>query len=339
MKIAPLRAGLIGLFSQNLILMGVFFTIPLYLQLVVGLDALETGLQMLPISIAMFIASAAGSWLSGRFPVRSIVRVGLATAAVATVMLLAAIEPELNNPSFLWSMAVLGVGMGLIASQLGNVVQSSVDASGRGEAGGLQFTGQQLGSSLGVALLGAVVLSGLTTAFVSNVSEDERISSAVSEQVGVAVGSGIDFVSADQIGAAAQEAGLDERDRRGARRRLRVGAAASAQDRAPRSGIPGSALPGVHEGPAAPGAQQAPGPGQDPGWRRLKSGAGAPRLRASEDPGRAGRCGVRLGQRGDRLVGVEPARVGDDPELGARRPARADGRGRHDGRRTPSGTP
>ena len=100
--------------------------------------------------------------------------------------------------------------MGLIASQLGNVVQSSVDASGRGEAGGLQFTGQQLGSSLGVALLGAIVLSGLTTAFVSNVSDDERISSAVSEQVGVAVGSGIDFVSADQIGAAAQEAGLDE---------------------------------------------------------------------------------------------------------------------------------
>src|SRR4029077_21235659 len=123
---------------------------------------------------------------------------------------LATMKPELDNSSFAWSMAVLGVGMGLIASQLGNVVQSSVDASGRGEAGGLQFTGQQLGSSLGVALLGAIVLSGLTTAFVSNISSDERISSAVSEQVGVAVGSGIDFVSADQITAAAQDAGLDE---------------------------------------------------------------------------------------------------------------------------------
>jgi hypothetical protein len=107
-------------------------------------------------------------------------------------------------------MAVLGVGMGLIASQLGNVVQSSVDASGRGEAGGLQFTGQQLGSSLGVALLGAIVLSGLTANFLSNVSEDDRVSSAVSEQVGVAAGSGVDFVSSDQIGAAALDAGLDE---------------------------------------------------------------------------------------------------------------------------------
>ena len=210
LKIAPLRSGLIGLFSQNLILMGVFFTIPLYLQLVIGLDALDTGLRMLPVSITMFLASAAGSRLSGRYPIRSIVRTGLATAMVAAVLLLATIEPELDNASFAWSMAVLGVGMGLIASQLGNVVQSSVDASGRGEAGGLQFTGQQLGSSLGVALLGAIVLSGLTTQFVSNISSDDRISSAVSEQVTVAVGSGIDFVAADEIGAAAQAAGLDE---------------------------------------------------------------------------------------------------------------------------------
>ena len=76
--LASLRAGLIGLFSQNLILMGIFFTIPLYLQLVLGLDALETGIKMLPVSILMFIASAAGSRLSNRFSVRGIVRTGLA---------------------------------------------------------------------------------------------------------------------------------------------------------------------------------------------------------------------------------------------------------------------
>jgi hypothetical protein len=158
----------------------------------------------------MFLASAAGSRLSGRYSIRSIVRVGLTTTTAATVMLLATVDPQLDEASFAWAMAVLGVGMGLIASQLGNVVQSSVDASGRGEAGGLQFTGQQLGSSLGVALLGAIVLSGLTTSFVNKVSSDDRISAEVSEQVGVAVGSGIDFVSSDQIRAAARDAGMDE---------------------------------------------------------------------------------------------------------------------------------
>ena len=60
LKIAPLRSGLIGLFSQNLILMGVFFAIPLYLQLVIGLDALDTGLKMLPVSITMFLPPLPG---------------------------------------------------------------------------------------------------------------------------------------------------------------------------------------------------------------------------------------------------------------------------------------
>ena len=209
LKILPLRSGLVGLFTQNLLLMGVFFTIPLYLQLVLGLDALQTGLKMLPVSIAMFAASAAGSRLSTRYSVRSITRTGLVLSGIACVMLLATIKPDLADLAFAASMGVLGAGMGLMASQLGLVVQSSVDASGRGEAGGLQFTGQQLGSSLGVALIGAIVLAGLTTTFVSSIQADPRISQAVAGQVGTEVGSGIDFVSSAAIEAAAQEAGLD----------------------------------------------------------------------------------------------------------------------------------
>ena len=104
-KIPPLRAGLIGLFSQNLILMGVFFTIPLYLQLVLGLDALETGVKMLPTSIAMFVAAAVGSRLATRYSVRAITRAGLATTAVAAFALLATIQPDLADLAFAVSMA------------------------------------------------------------------------------------------------------------------------------------------------------------------------------------------------------------------------------------------
>jgi EmrB/QacA subfamily drug resistance transporter len=210
MKVIKLRAGLMGLFSQNLILMGIFFAVPLYLQLVLGLDALETGIKMLPVSITMFLASAIGSRLSSRFTVRTIVRGGLITTVVATVILLATVQPDLAEGSFAASMALLGVGMGLLASQLGNVVQSSVDASGRAEAGGLQYTGQQLGSSLGVALIGAIVLAGLAGVFVSKIESDPAISSEISSQISVSVESGIDFVSSEQIQAAAEDVGLDE---------------------------------------------------------------------------------------------------------------------------------
>jgi len=209
-KIPPLRSGLMGLFSQNLILMGVFFVVPLYLQLVLGLDALETGIKMLPVSIMMFAASVVGSRLSARLPVRTLVRAGLVVSFVSTLALMAAVRPDFGEPGFGISMAGLGVGMGLLASQLGNVVQSSVDASGRAEAGGLQYTGQQLGSSLGVALIGAIVLAGLTGVFTAKVADDPLISDQVAGQVSVSVESGVDFISADQLRTAAEEAGLDE---------------------------------------------------------------------------------------------------------------------------------
>ncbi len=210
MAVKPLRAGLVGLFSQNLILMGVFFVVPLYLQLVLGMSALDTGLKMLPISVAMFLAAAVGSRLSMRFTVRAIVRTGLTSVFIAVLGVLSTVEPELNGTGFAVSMAFMGLGMGLIASQLGNVVQSSVDASGRGEAGGLQYTGQQLGSSLGVALIGAIVLAALSGVFVAKVQDNPQISAQVSQQIGVSAGNNTNFLSADQVTTAAQQAGLDQ---------------------------------------------------------------------------------------------------------------------------------
>ena len=117
--------------------MGVFFTVPLYLQLVLGLDALETSIKMLPVSITMFLASAIGSWLSSRYSVRTIVRSGLATIFVAILALLTTVEPQLAEPGFAVSMALFGIGMGLLASQLGNAgAVVEWNACGRGEAGG-----------------------------------------------------------------------------------------------------------------------------------------------------------------------------------------------------------
>ncbi len=107
-------------------------------------------------------------------------------------------------------MGVFGVGMGLVISQLGNVVQSSVGERDRSEAGGLQNTAQQLGSSLGTALLGAVVITGLIAAFVSNVESDPAIPPDVKAQVQLEVASGASFVSADQVEARANELGVDQ---------------------------------------------------------------------------------------------------------------------------------
>ena len=209
-SIQSLRGGVAMLLSQNLILMGIFFTIPLFLQVVLGLDALETGVRMLPASAGLFLSALAGSVLAKRFAPRGLVRVGLAIVFLSTLMLLGTIEPELDNGAFLAAMGVLGIGMGLVISQLANVVQSSIGDADRSEAGGLQNTAQQLGSSLGTALLGAVVITGLITAFSANVGSDERIPEDVTQEVQVRISSGGSFVPSDEVGAAAADAGLDD---------------------------------------------------------------------------------------------------------------------------------
>jgi EmrB/QacA subfamily drug resistance transporter len=209
LSIPRLRGGLSMLLSQNLVLMGVFFTVPLFLQIVQGLDALETGVRMLPASVGLFVTALAGARLAKRFPARTLVRAGLAVVLLAVLLLLDTIEPELDNTGFLIAMGVLGVGMGLIVSQLGNVVQSAIEDRDRSEAGGLQNTAQQLGSSLGTALLGAIVISGLITAFSANIADDPQISNQVEQQVSVRASSGASFVTADQVRATATEEGLD----------------------------------------------------------------------------------------------------------------------------------
>jgi EmrB/QacA subfamily drug resistance transporter len=209
LRIRALRGGVSMLLAQNLILMGIFFTIPLYLQIVQGLDALETGVQMLPASAGLFLAAIAGSVLAKRFAPRALVRVGLLIVFAAIAMLLGTIEPELDSGAFLAATGVLGTGMGLIVSQLGNVVQSAVGDADRSEAGGLQNTAQQLGSSLGTALLGAIVISGLIFAFTSNIADDPRVSADVEDQVQVQLSAGGSFVASEEVRVVAKAEGID----------------------------------------------------------------------------------------------------------------------------------
>jgi EmrB/QacA subfamily drug resistance transporter len=210
LSVPPLRSGLTTFLAQNLILMGVFFAIPLYLQIVQGFNALETGVRMLPTSVALFVTALGGAALSSRWAPRTLVRAGFVVLLAAAIFLLATIDPQIDTLDFAIAMGVLGVGMGLVLSQLGNVVQSSVGEDDRSEAGGLQYTAQQLGSSLGTALIGAIVITGLASAFAGNVASDPRISAATKDKVSVQLEGGVSFVTAGQVQKGAQAAGVSD---------------------------------------------------------------------------------------------------------------------------------
>ncbi|MFF2204072.1 MFS transporter [Streptomyces sp. NPDC058145] len=207
-RVPPLRSGLLTLLSQNLILLGLFFTIPLYLQVVQGFDAFRTGLRLLPVSITMLVTSLTAARLGRTLGPRLVVRLALLTLTVAIVWLLATIDPVIDDAQFAAAMAVLGIGMGLLASQLGNVVQSSVGEEERSEVGGLQFTAQNLGSALGTALIGSMLIGALAHAFTADVENDPLLSAQTKQQTGVALEAGLTFVPTDQVRAAAQQAGV-----------------------------------------------------------------------------------------------------------------------------------
>jgi MFS family permease len=208
LRIPPLRSGLSMFLAQNLILMGIFFIMPLYLQVVLGYDAFSTGLRMLPVSVTLFGTAMLGPVLAQRFGPRRVIRIGLLVLVIAAVGLLALIEPELITGKFLVAMGVLGIGLGALSSQLGNVVQSAVGADERSEAGGLQYTAQQFGAALGTALMGAVVIGTLAAGAQTRIGTDPRISAEVSAQAGVALEAGVGFVPVDQVHTAALDAGV-----------------------------------------------------------------------------------------------------------------------------------
>ena len=209
LNIKPLRAGLAVLGSQYVITAATFFVIPVYLQMVLGLNALDTGIKIFPLSVALIIFSVLGTRLIANYTPKNIIRLGQLLLVFGALLLVGAIDPELKSFLFGAGLFLLGGGLGLLASQIGNVTMSSVGDKQSSEIGGLQGTSQNLGSSLGTAVIGSILIASLTSGFVSNISQNSDIPSNVQSSIQTKSTAGIPIVSTQQVEAAATNAGLD----------------------------------------------------------------------------------------------------------------------------------
>jgi len=171
LRIAALRSGLANITIQYLLTGGLFFILPVYLQMTLGLDALSTGLKILPLSVALVFFSLLGAKLVSKYSPKKIMVIGKYLIIGGLFILLYSIGPDLKDTMFQIGMFLVGGGMGLMASQIGNVILSSVEDTQTSEAGGLQGTFQNLGSSFGTALIGSVLIASLTTGFVTNATD------------------------------------------------------------------------------------------------------------------------------------------------------------------------
>ena len=211
LRISQLRAGVGSLAIQYTVTAGLFFIVPIYLQLTLGLDALETGIRVFPLSISLVLFSVLGTMLSKRFSPRLIARIGQLTLVVASLILLGSVDVELNNWLFATGMFIAGAALGLLASQLGNVTMSAVGPTQLSEAGGIQGVFQNLGSSLGTALIGSVMIASLSSVFAGAVAEStlpDDVKSSVQERTQ----EGITPVAVADVPKIATDAGLGEDD-------------------------------------------------------------------------------------------------------------------------------
>lgn len=171
-RIASFRNGNIAAAVVSLGEFGIILALPLWLQFVVGFDALQTGLLLLSLAIGSFVASGIAGALSGKVAPVWIVRGGLLAEIIGVAGVAVTIGPDAAWGPLIPFLFVYGIGVGLATAQLTGVVLAEVPPSESGAASGTQSTSRQLGAALGVAILGTVLFS--TTSSVLTSALDDR---------------------------------------------------------------------------------------------------------------------------------------------------------------------
>ena len=203
---ATLDAGLGAFFFQYLLQAGLFFVVPLFLSVALGLSAIATGVRLLPLSITLLLAAVLVPKLFPHASPRRVVQLGFLMLFAGIVVMMLLLDVGAGPEIVTWPMLLAGLGVGALASQLGAVTVGAVPDEQSGEVGGLQNTFTNLGASIGTALAGAVLISTLTASFLSGIEANPDVPNSVASKANVELSSGIPFVSDADLKTALDDA-------------------------------------------------------------------------------------------------------------------------------------
>jgi MFS family permease len=203
-----LRGGLVAFFFQYMLQAGLFFAVPLFLSVALGLSAIATGVRLLPLSVTLLLAAVGIPKLFPHASPRRVTQLGFVSLFAGLVVMVAALDAGAGPEIVTWPMLLAGLGVGALASQLGAVTVSSVPDAQSGEVGGLQNTVTNLGASIGTALAGAILISALTSSFLAGLPDSAAVNDSLTEQAQVQLSAGIPFISDNDLDAALANAGV-----------------------------------------------------------------------------------------------------------------------------------
>ena len=166
---------------------GLLFALPLFLQGVIGYSAFETGLVFLALAVGSFFAAPMSARLAHRYGPRRAVTLGMFLEAVGIISTSLLISSTVTGLQLAVPLFVYGVGVGLATAQLTSIVLSDIPPERSGLASGANSTMRQVGSALGIAILGTVLFTALGNGVHENLSDIPGIPPAVVDSVATAM--------------------------------------------------------------------------------------------------------------------------------------------------------
>ena len=158
------RISNLGLVTQNvqwLLLIGTSFVVSAFLQVVRGYNAIETGVIFTAATAGILVSSFAAERLAKKYPQRTLIIAGFVATIAGVVVLLAMVRGSPSPWAFAPGLLLIGLGVGVMLTPSVNVVQSAFPEELQGEISGLSRSVSNLGSSLGAAVAGTILVSSL----------------------------------------------------------------------------------------------------------------------------------------------------------------------------------
>lgn len=207
LRIPSFRNGNIAALIVSLGEFGIILSLPLWLQAVLGYDALQTGFVILALAVGSFVASGFAGAFGNRISPVTIVRVGILAEIVGLVIVALSISVTAEWWHIVPGLFVYGFGVGLATAQLTSVVLKDVPLEQSGQGSGTQSTARQIGSALGIAILGTILFTSLGAGLQARLDDRAEIPAEVRTQIVDAVvdssGTALPAVEAQSPDAAA----------------------------------------------------------------------------------------------------------------------------------------
>jgi EmrB/QacA subfamily drug resistance transporter len=223
-RIASFRNGSVAALIISMGEFGLIFAIPLWLQNVIGMTPIGAGLVLLWLAGGAFFASGIGGALSGKLPPARAVQLGVLLELLGIVGFALVASTDTGWQAIAPFLFLYGIGVGLATAQLTGVIMVDVPMEQNGQGSGSQSTVRQIGSALGIAVIGTMLFTG-TEASLENRLDEIGVPAAIQGQIvttvvdsagsvipqlsDIAQASGVDGATADSIQLASGEAFTD----------------------------------------------------------------------------------------------------------------------------------